>query len=153
MHYSLSQTCRARAVRGQSKPGAAKSMATKGEGATGEVLSWPELSKVRSFARLAQWDSCMVKRCSGLIAISSNSLMQQTWSRSIVHMVGFWIGPSCLLGYGYKGLGFCGVWAQTIQCTWYLLCKWHNVAEGACAGLRLVHSSPKHDILHSSIIH
>ena len=56
---------------------------------------------------------------------------------------GLWIGRTIVL----EGLG-----SKNQLCT-YLLCKWHNAAEGVCAVVWLVHGSPMHDILQSSIIH
>src|SRR3954468_22634280 len=95
----------------------------------------------------------MVKGMQRMSCGSEIRLMQQTLGRDRAHVLSFWMETSCLLWCGYKGLQLCGVWAQTTQCTWYLLCKWHHVAEGACTVVWAVHSSIEHDLFHSSIIY
>src|SRR4051812_22647666 len=58
-HCSAMWTPRARPELVQCTPHAAKSVATKGEGATGEVSSWPMLSGGGSFECLSQWGACL----------------------------------------------------------------------------------------------
>src|SRR3954467_14995423 len=95
----------------------------------------------------------MVKVMQRMSCVSGIRWMQQSLGRDRAHMLSFGMEPSCLLCCGYKGLPFWRFWAQTTQCTWYLLCKWHHVAEGACTVVWAVNSSNEHDILHSSIIY
>src|SRR3954470_12842090 len=88
-----------------------------------------------------------------VITGSSRSLMQQTLGRRRAHMFGIGVVSSCLLGCRYKGLQFWRFWAQTNQCTWYILCIGHHVAAGVCNVVWAVHSSHRYDIFHSSIIY